>query len=238
MWILCAQTVSAMESSVSRGLGISSSDLAVVDITNALGNSGLKRKERDDNSIGSSGSDNGTDINVDERRKEELDKIFKGWGNKDALEAMEAFLSSSDEDLSNGCGIKRLIKDLLVGLLDSNDAETLKSTFENKQSELGKKIDSLKLGDKVIKSRTENDEHKIGEKDGNKETWQSNFGEGLKKETEGVAFANYAPTNDSDLQDGKHCRIPRTNSCMQKFSKVRILTCVVCCFICTFVYIC
>ena len=228
MWILCAQSVSAMESSVSRGLGISSSeDLAVVDITNALENSGLKRKERDDNSIGSSGSDDG------KRREEELDKIFKGWGDKDVINAMKAFLLSSDDDLSNGCGIKLLIRDYLVGLLDSNDASTLKSAFEKKQNELGKKIDSVKLGDKVIKSRTKNDEHKKGV-DGNEKTWQHNFGEGLDDDTEGVAYANYAPTSDSNLQDEKHCRIPRLNSCMQKFSKVRTLPCVVCCFLVLF----
>ena len=228
MSILCAQSVSAMNKRPpSREL-----DDVVNDLTEGVGgiSTPIGDKQSDDNDMGSLGIDIGAGKNGSDWETK-VDDMFKGWGNKEVINAMKALLPSSE--LSGGSDIKMSVKDYLVGLLDSNDAETLKTTFEKRQSELGDKIDELPLGDEVIKSRTENDEHKEG-KDGNKETWQSNFGEGLNKKTEGVAYANYAPTSDSKLQDEKHCRIPRINPCMQKFSKVRTLPCVVCCFLVLF----
>lgn len=142
----------------------------------------------------------------------EIDRLFGRWGNKRVIAAMKNLLNTEDDG-----SVRSTIKQYLVGCLVCIDVSALRKTFEDRQKELGNKINNVELGRDIIKSRSENKEES---KHGSKTHWESNLGEGLNNSTEGLGMANYAPTSDNPLQDGKYCRLSRKNSCMRKFCQV------------------
>ena len=133
-----------------------------------------------------------------------IDKIYGGWANGMAIYHMKELVK--DE---NAVGIRNHTRNYLLGLLQNYGKKNkkLKQAYNKTQKTLGDSINKLE------KSK------KIGY-DGEKKTYTANFGEDLHDDTEGVVWANYAPIDDSDLQDEKFCCIPRNNCCMWKYVKV------------------
>ena len=153
--------------------------------------------------------------------KAQIDNIYGGWGNKKVIERME-------DTIKNECSgpIRPAAKKYLLGLLTCED-EDLLTTFDVRQKELGDAINELRKV-AVVKKRTK--KKKGSGKKGKKKSvsssksthWQANLGEALNILTEALLLANYAPSSDCDIQDGKYCRQDRKNSCMIKFCRVSV----------------
>ena len=117
-----------------------------------------------------------------------------------------------DDDATDG--MLGAIKEYLDGLLTSSDAK-LRATFNEKQ---------LKLAQIINKSKLPEQE---------KALWMATLSEPLSSSTEVFIWKNYVPPTDCKvLKDDKDKdtpikniinRLPRNNSCVQKFNYVSML---------------
>ena len=143
-----------------------------------------------------------------------VDDIVGGDGNnKDWInEDVYSFLTDLQGDDDATDGMLGAIKEYLDGLLTSSDA-TLRATFDEKQLKLAQIINKSKLPEKE------------------KALWMATLSEALSSSTEVFIWKNYVPHTDCKvLKDDKHTpiediinRLPRNNSCVQKFNYVSMM---------------